>query len=208
MRVRYALIAPLLAAAMVMPTLAQDDGADLGGSKVVLPSECAAEPLVAEDVAAGLTDGAELIGFQLEIPLGDAVSGEEADAINSTVRQILGCLNAADYLRVANLTTANGAKWLIGGLAAGGEESAVAELSAAPTARDEAQFLRLIAITDAAIMSDGRYAAFVVLNEPIRPPRGPETILMVFVNEGGVMKLDVLQGFSPRQVEPEGTPAP
>lgn len=209
MRLPFLIAAPILAAAIVLPAFAQDDaGSDIGGSKVVLPSECAVEPLAAEDVATSLTDGAELVGFDLAIPLGDAISGEEAAAINDTVRQILACLNGGDYLRVANLTTGNGAKWLIGGLGTNGKDAAAAELSKEPTAREEAGYLRLIAITDPARMADGRYAAFVVLNEPIRPPRGPETILMVFVDEVGVMKLDALQGFSPRQPATEGTPAP
>ncbi|MFM9105162.1 MAG: hypothetical protein ACKOWF_00495 [Chloroflexota bacterium] len=176
---------------------AQEEDVDRESStRIVSPDECTVEPTAADAFTAALADGAEIQGIQIAVPLGAPASSEQSIAINDATRQIVACLNAADYLRAASLVTANGAKVLLGGLAAGGPEDLAAKLAAAPEAREEAAYIRFLAVTDPAVTADGRLVAFVVLNEPIRPPRGPETLLFVFKDEGGSLKLDYLLGFT------------
>jgi hypothetical protein len=185
----------LLAGAPVIH--AQEEDVDKESStRVVAPEECTVEPAAADAFAASLVDGAEIQGIQIAVPLGKPASSEQSVAISDATRQIVACLNAGDFLREANLVTANGAKVLLGGLAAGGPEALAAKLAEAPVARDEAGYIRLLAVTDPAVTDDGRVVAFVVLNEPVRPPRGPETLLFVFKDEGGALKLDYLLGFT------------
>ena len=81
-------------------------------------------------------------------------------------------------------------------LLADGDADRAAKLAEAPTAREEAAYIRFLAVTDPAVTADGRLVAFVVLNEPIRLPRGPETLLFVFKDEDGMLKLDYLLGFT------------
>jgi hypothetical protein len=189
------LAALLLAGAPVIHAQEEDVEKE-SSSRIVSPEECTVEPAAADEFAASLTDGAEVQGIQIAVPLGAPASPEQAIAISDATRQIVACLNAGDFLREASLVTANGAKVLLGGLAAGGPEALAAQLAEAPVARDEAGYIRLLAITDPAVAEDGRLVAFVVLNEPVRLPRGPETLLFVFKDEEGTLKLDYLLGFT------------
>lgn len=209
--------APLAALLLAGPVIAgaqEDATGDEPGSRVVSPAECTVEPAAADAIAAALTDGAPAAGIQVQIPLGQPADPETGKQVATAVRGILACLNAGDFLRVGALTTPNGAKALLSGLAAGGPEALNESLAAAPVAREEAAYVRLLAVTDPAIAADGRIVAFAVINEPVRPPRGPETLLFAFANDNGVLKLDSLLGFSLIQPEgaatpaAEGTPAP
>jgi hypothetical protein len=141
----------------------------------------------------------------INIPLGEPVDADTQDRIETNVRLVLSCLNATDYLRLASLTTDNGARFLLGGLAA--EADVAARLAEAPAGRPEDALIRLVAITDPSILPDGRLAAFVVLNEPTNFVRGLETYLFVFQDDGDRVRLDGLFGFG-RPQPPAGTPAP
>ena len=57
-------------------------------------------------------------------------------------------------------------------------------------------------------LPDGRVAAFVVLNEPLLPPAGPETLLFVFANQDGQWLVDDWIDFSivPPNFGAEATP--
>ncbi|MGI9252148.1 MAG: hypothetical protein ACR2J8_00235 [Thermomicrobiales bacterium] len=189
------LAAILLAGSPIVHAQTEDVDKE-SSSRVVSPDECVVEPAAADAFAASLVDGAEVQGIKIAVPLGMPASSEQSVAIQDATRQIVACLNAGDFLREASLTTANGAKVLLGGLAAGGAEDLATRLAAAPVVRDEASYIRLLAITDPAVTDDGRVVAFVVLNEPVRPPRGPETLLFVFKDDAGTLKLDYLLGFT------------
>lgn len=204
--------APLAAVLVTGAVGAQNDpgqGGEQGvGARVVLPEECRAQPRPAEELTAVLTADTELQSFTFTVPIGEEVDPDTAALINQTVRGLIACLNAGDFLRGSALATDNGARVLLGGLAAGGAEALGQTLAATPTARQEDALIRLLAVTDTVRMADGRLAAFVVINEPTRPPRGPETLLFVFTDENGEVKFDNLVGFSTLRPEAAATPAP
>jgi hypothetical protein len=58
------------------------------------------------------------------------------------------------------------------------------------------------------LLPDGRVAAFVILNEPLLPPNGPETLLFIFANQDGTWKVDDYIDFSivPPNFGSEATP--
>jgi len=200
-------LAALLLAGPVVARAQDDTGTEEASSRVVSPAECTVEPAAADAIAADLTDGTPGGGIQMQVPLGQPADPETGKQVATAVRGVLACLNAGDFLRVGALTTPNGAKALLSGLAAGGPDKLNEALAATPVARDEASYVRLLAVTDPSIAEDGRILAFAVINEPVRPPRGPETLLFAFVNDNGVLKLDSLLGFSLIQPEKAGTPA-
>ena len=199
--------APMAALLLTGAVAAQDEGsADQQSQRVVTPEECAAEPRPAEEVASILGGGEEIESVTFQVPLGEVVGTDTEDRITETVRGVIACLNAGDYLRGAALTTDNGARVLFGGLAANGPEALQARLTEEPVARPEDRYIRLITITDATVMADGQLAAFVVINEPTRPPRGQETLLFIFSDEDGELRFDNLVGFSAVPPEALGTP--
>jgi hypothetical protein len=65
-------------------------------------------------------------------------------------------------------------------------------------------------VTDASTLPDGRVAAFVIINEPLLPPAGPETLLFIFADQDGQWLVDDWIDFSivPANFGAEGTPAP
>ena len=83
-------------------------------------------------------------------------------------------------------------------------------LQAAPEPRAAEFLTRLMTVTDVSVLPDGRVAAFVVFNEPLLPPGGPETLLFVFANQDGQWLVDDWIDFSivPANFGAEATPAP
>ncbi|MCC6315011.1 MAG: hypothetical protein IT337_13485 [Thermomicrobiales bacterium] len=200
---------PAVALLFVGSVAAQEDATtDATPSRVVNPSECAVEPVSAADLSATLTAEATTEGFTMQIPLGTPADAATTTKVTDTVRQLFACLNGGEYLRGAALATPNGARLLFGGLAAGGPDALTASLEATPTARTEEGYLRVLAITDVSVLADGKIAAFVILNEPILPPRGPETKLFIFQPDGDQLKFDNMISFSvvPPAPAAEGTP--
>lgn len=204
-------VAPLAALLVAGAVAAQDqepapdDGGDGEiGARFVQPEECQAEPLAPEDVAAilGSGDGIESVTFQ--VPLGEFAGEESAARIRETVRGVIACLNAGDFLRGAALSTDNGARVLFGGLAANGEAALLERLAAEPVVRAEESLIRLVSITDPNVTPEGKLAAFVVINEPTRMPLGQETLLFIFAEEDGQLRFDNLVGFS---IVPQELPA-
>jgi hypothetical protein len=197
-------------------------------ARIILPEECVVEPRSAEELFPLLgLDGnpppeIEVIPVQLPFT-GDQVDLETQAAIIDLVRQWFACLNASDELRVAALMTDAGAQAYFGARDRTPEEieTAKAFLTAPPEPRqvpetedtdlvDEDLYIRLISVTDATFLEDGRVVAFVVMNEPLTQPRGPETLLVVFsrADENSPWKIDGFLDFAivtPTQV-PEGTP--
>jgi hypothetical protein len=88
-------------------------------------------------------------------------------------------------------------------------ELARTRIAAPPEPRTEEALARLITVTDVSVLPDGRITAFVVLNEPLLPPSGPETLLFVFANQDGEWLVDDWIDFSivPPDFGIEATPA-
>lgn len=203
-------VAPLATLLLTGAAAAQEPGTpeaddSLTPSRFVLPVECVAEPMAAADLVAELGSEAQFQGVQISVPLGEPADLDTSLLVNDTVREVLACLNAEDYLRLGSLTTANGAQQLLAGLEAQAGGDLEGRLAQEPVARGEDALIRLIAVTDQTILPDGRLAAFVVLNEPTNLIRGPETYLFVFVRDGEALQLDGLFGFSVAPA-PTGTP--
>jgi hypothetical protein len=181
----------------------------------VAPEECKTEPRPYEQIAELLQlDGEGLPAPErttIQPPLGELADLATADAINAAAREIVACFNAGDIPRAMALMTDTGAQRVYWGLAQDEENRALArERLPAPAERRADEFLvRLIGVTNVTQLPEGRVAAFVVLNEPLLPPNGPETLLFIFANQDGQWLLDDMIDFT--VVPPaaaEGTPAP
>ena len=233
LRCPSAVLAAFVAAAVLVPAavVAQDEDQD--AQRVPAPEECQVEPrpvdeLVAllgpagtpaagdaaeagatgdsEETAAGTAEaGAEVSageGVTLPVPLGEPADAETAEAINATARELLACLNAGDLPRVSALFTDAAV-----GPTLGPAPADPSGLEREPEPLESEARTRLIAITDESLLDDGRAAAFVVLNDPLNRPGGPETYLLVFAEEEGRWLIDGLIDFSVVPDPPPGTPA-
>jgi hypothetical protein len=216
-RWRALAIAPLAALLVTGPVLAQESTPEADGAenpRLVAPSECVAKPRAYEDIAAILAldgDGVPAPAItRITPPLGEVADAETAITIREAARQVLACFNAGDIPRAAGLMTENGVRRAYWGLTIDAENRALARtrISAPPEPRAEDARLRLITVTDVSLLPDGRIAAFVILNEPLLPPPGPETLLFVFANQDGRWLVDDWIDFSivPPNYGMEATP--
>jgi hypothetical protein len=182
--------------------LAQENPGAENRSRLVSSEECAFDPRASEEIAAMLAldgDGVPAPATtSLTPPFGELASGETTAAIQQTVRQILACFNAGDIPRAAGMMTEAGVRRAYWGMTIDQPSRNWARLriESVPEARSEGSLIRLIAVTDVTVLADGRIAAFVVLNEPLLPPGGPETLLFVYVHEDGHWLLDDLIDFT------------
>ena len=212
-------IVPLATMLVAGPAFAQEGTPDAGGAeppRLVDPSECKSEPRPFEEIAAVLNLDGDGIPeppktIQINAPLGEIVDSDTELAISEAAREFLACFNAGDVPRSAALMTENGIKRTFWGLTIDEENRGLARerIAAEPAPRIKDALARLIAVTDASTLPDGRIAAFVVINEPLLPPTGPETLLFIFANQDGQWLLDDYVDFS--IVPPgfgEGTPTP
>ncbi len=217
-RWRALAIAPLAALLVTGSVLAQEGTpeADVAENpRLVAPSECVAEPRTYEDIAAILSLDGEGVPApaltQITPPLGDIADIETTISIQEAARHVLACFNAGDIPRAAGLMTDNGVRRAYWGLTIDAEnrELARTRIAASPEPRAEDALVRLITVTDASLLPDGRIAAFVVLNEPLLPPAGPETLLFIFANQDGQWLVDDWIDFSivPPDFGLEATPA-
>lgn len=203
-RWRGLFVAPVAALMLAAPVLAQDStpAPSVDSARNVNASECVAEPRTFDDIAAILDlNGAGIPqppAITITPPLGTVVDAETDAAVKDVARQVLACFNAGDIPRAAGLMTDNGMKRSYWGLTIDEEnrELARTRLAEPAEARAEEVYIRLITITDASTLPDGRVAAFVVLNEPLLPPNGPETLLFIFANQDGTWKVDDYIDFS------------
>ena len=210
-------IAPLAALLVTGPVLAQEGTPEEGAEnpRLVAPSECVAEPRAYDDIATILALDGEGVPppamTQITPPLGDIADIETSISIKEAARQVLACFNAGDIPRAAGLMTENGVRRAYWGLTIDEEnrQLARARIAATPEPRAEEALVRLITVTDVSLLPDGRVAAFVVLNEPLLPPAGPETLLFIFTNENGRWFVDDWIDFSivPPNYGMEATPA-
>jgi hypothetical protein len=213
-------IVPIAAMLLSGPVMAQESTPESGESespRLVAPEECAnqvSEPRPYEEVATILNlDGegvSEPAMTQISAPLGEVAPSETAIGIEEVARTILACFNAGDILRAAALMTDDGVTRAYWGLTIDQEnrELAIERLQASPEPRAEEFLTRLMTVTDVSTLPDGRVVAFVVFNEPLLPPGGPETLLFVFENEDGQWLVDDWIDFSivPANFGTEATP--
>ena len=209
-------IVPVAAMLVAGPVMAQDEANEEDvNQRLVAPSECVTEPRTVEDLTAILALDGEGVQapplITITPPLGEIVDSQTELAISEAARTVLACFNAGDIGAAAGLMTENGVKRAYWGITVTEESRAgtIERLQGAPVPRPEDRAVRLIAITDASMLPDGRVAAFVVINEPILPPAGPETLLFVFANQDGQWLVDDWIDFSivPADFGAEATPA-
>ena len=210
-------IAPLATLLATGPVLAQDGTPEADGAenpRLVAPSECVAEPQAYEDIAAILNldgDGVPAPAMtQITPPLGEIADVKTSISIKEAARAVVACFNAGDIPRAAGLMTENGVRRAYWGLTIDADNRELARTRiAAPQQRTEETLVRLITVTDISVLPDGRVTAFVVLNEPLLPPSGPETLLFVFANQDGRWLVDDWIDFSivPPDFGEEATPA-
>jgi hypothetical protein len=204
-RWRALAIVPVAAMLLSGPVFAQESTPTADedeNPRLVAPSECVAEPRAVDQLTTILGLDAEGVAAPAKVtltpPLGEVADLDTTLAIKEAAREVIACFNAGDIPRASTLMTENGIKrayWAIT-VDQASRDAARQRLAAAPQARDEEGLVRLIAVTDVSKLPDGRYAAFIVINEPLLPPPGPETLLFIFTNEEGVWKVDDWVDFS------------
>lgn len=214
------LVSVLAIAGLVTGVAAQEEDEDGAEEpRVVQPEECQTEPRSAEELYAVLgLEGAPAGeatpgpgGTRFPAPPWEPADAETADAISASVRELIACLNAGDLRRTAALLTDRGAQRLMGVGApdAAGVERRRSALAATPTPLEEERHTRLVAVTDIGVLGDGRAAAFIVVNDPTTPPRGPQSILLIFVQQDDRWLIDDFVGFTiVRPEAPDGSPTP
>ncbi|MFN8594522.1 MAG: hypothetical protein U0031_23975 [Thermomicrobiales bacterium] len=203
--------------ATIGPAAAQDatpTAEESVNQRVVAPAECTADPVASDALATMLNLNGEGVPSSappvITPPLGTTADEATAEAIRDATRSVIACFNAEDIPRAAALMTEHGVQRVYGSLTTSDELRATTRdrLAATPEPRAEDQMVRLIAATEPIVLSDGRVASFVVINEPLLPPSGPETLLFVFAEQDGRWLLDDLVDFSvvPLPTGKEATP--
>ena len=181
----------------------------------VLPEACQVEPRAAEEVFAllGMTEGTEGAAVPADrtpvpAPPWLAADPDTVTAVTATTAEWLACINADDNLRIAALMTDSAIVRFFGGALAPDEaiEGARTNLTGTPTPRPEEGHAHLVAVTDVSRLDDGRVAALALINEPVLPPQGQETLLLLFAQDGDRLLIDDIVQFSVVPVA-GGTPA-
>jgi hypothetical protein len=210
-----------LVVAGTVSVAAQDDQEE--ANRVLSPELCQVEPRAEADLialfgleAASADEAPVIQRAEIAIPLGQPASGEVIQGITEAIRMFFACNNAGDVPRTTALLSESGILRFYG---FGPRDEALdqqfrAWAAGETTPREENEYIRLVAVTDVSVLADGRVAAFVINNEPLLPPRGPETLLFVFSQaEDGSWLIDDYYDFtiiapdSAAEGTPEGTPA-
>src|SRR5215207_9135244 len=171
---------------------------EVGQERVVSPEECQVAPRPADEVFAllGLAEGADATPAAERTPVAAppwvAADPETAAAAEATTREWLACINADDNVRIAALMTDSAiVRFFGGGLAADeAEEGARANLAGTPVPRAEDEDVRLVAVSDVSLLDDGRVAALALVDEPVLPPQGQETLLVIFAQDDDRLLID------------------
>ena len=191
-------------------------GAAEAAARVVPAEECQVEPRPAEDVFAllGLAEGADAAtpaADRTPVPAPPWVAADPVavEAATATIRDWLACINADDNFRIAALMTDPAIVRFFGGGLAADEaiEGARGNLAGTPVPRREEEHVRLVAVTDVSRLDDGRVAALALINEPVLPPHGQETLLLIFVWAEDRLFIDDIVQFSVVPLA-DGTPEP
>lgn len=213
------LLAVVPAAALLLSTgvAAQEATPDDAARRTDLVA-CQGEPRSVDELmaAVGLEESVDLATPEstargVLAPLGARADEETRQAIVATVTEIFACLNAGDVPRAASSMTDAGLARFLGQPPADADAEAAlrASFEAEPQARGADQQVRVVAITDESILEDGRAVAFVVVNDPLLPPGGEETLAFILAQQDGAWLLDDYVDFSLTPVEAltEATPA-
>lgn len=205
-------IVPLATLILAGPAAAYQDENDGTNPRVVSPEECVAEPRAADQIAGLLGLAGEGVAPPawptITAPLGQNLESDQAVSIKEAVREILACFNAGDIARASALMTDTGVIRTYWQLTETPELRGTAqERIATAVPRPELAQIRLVTVTDASVLPDGRAIAFVVINDPAAPQLGPETLLFYFKDQDGVWLLDDWVDFSIAAVS-AGTPTP
>lgn len=200
--------------ALVPATLLAQDGTpeadETPVARIPPPEECLVDARSVDDIFALIESSRaeadpEATREPLPAPLGEPASPEVAQALEATARELISCLNAGDIPRATSLF-ADSAVGPVFGPAPSDPDAARAALEAEPEPLPSERQTRLLAVADPSILDDGRAAAFVIVNDPLNPPRGPEALLLTFVEEGDRWLIDGLIDFSVVPDAPAGTP--
>jgi hypothetical protein len=189
-----------------VPAAAQDASPVAG--EVIDPTACLVAPLTDDEVrtlaATPVTqaDTPEVAGSPAPFATPDGQPAAEAEvaAVTQTVRELVACLNAADYRRVYALFSE---AYLVRTFA----EQGAARVEATPEPGTTAQHA-LIGIEDVVVLADGRLGAGVetASGAAARPVR----LYLVFVQEGDRWVIDeetILDAAEPGTAPPpSGTP--
>ncbi len=209
---RSVAVAAFAATLVLVPgsLLAQEgtpEAEEVPAARVPPPEDCVVEARSVDDLFALLESGAadEATREPLPAPLGEPAEPEVAAELDATARELIACLNAGDIPRATALF-ADAAVAPVFGPAPTDPEAARTALEGEAEPLPAEQQTRLIAVADQSILEDGRAAAFLIVNDPLNPPRGPETLLLTFVQEGDRWLIDGLIDFSVVPEAPAGTP--
>ena len=212
MRRLVAVAAVLVALALLGPARAlAQDATPAAGGEALDPAECRVEPRDADELIAlwydeagtpvAATPGAGTLD-SVPVPLGEPADAETVAGATGAIREILACFNAGDFGRALALFSDD----LIRSF--GPEPGETPEdvrgfLEAAPGPLPAGDRIRLLAITDVSVMEDGRVGALVVSDDPTVAPEGPETVLVIFVEEGGRWLVDEVVEFTVNEEDEE-----
>ena len=213
LRWQMMVLVAVVALAMRAPVAAQDatPTADRQeNTHLVDPAECSGQPVDTAKITQMLgLDGNGVPApakHTLTPPLGLLTDAATAKAIDAVTREIIACYNAQDVARSAVLMTEQGFQRAFWELTVdqASRERTKQLLTAKPQPRDNDALIRLVAATDPVVLADNRVASFVVLDEPLLPPNGPETLLFIFAKQDATWRFDDLVDFT--VVPPSATP--
>ena len=166
------------------PAVVAQDATPAG--EVIDPAQCQVEPRAAEEIEqliAGTTAGTEATPGAAE----DAAQGEEADAatveaVTATYRELVGCLNAGEYLRVYALYTDDYVRRYFA------ETGQTIEQLQTTPAPDQQQGTALVGVSDVRQLEGGRVGARVETANPT--VEGTIVINAILVQEGDRYLID------------------
>lgn len=153
------------AAFLVSPATAGAQDASPAAGEVIEATECAVEPLTDEylsglaatpqsDASASDESSAAATPESFTVPEGEPAGDAEVEGVTTTVRELVACLNAADFRRVYALYTEDYLAQVFAG-----EPADAAQ--ATPEPAEEATENALIGVSDVIMLEDGRVGARV-----------------------------------------------
>ncbi len=201
-----AVLVLLLSLVAVASTKAQT-GTPAGYPSAPDPSECGIEPASIEEIAA-------ILGTPVPAPADSATpfipqAGPPADAETSaevfaTLRQLFGCANAGDPLRIASLYTDDFIRDFFGGVP---RENLLDFLATPPQPLPDDQKRIIVRIGEVQLLPDGRAGVVIVLDEPDEPrAEEPDYVILERV-EGRWLADEIYEDAGTASTQAIGTPA-
>jgi hypothetical protein len=200
-RLICSLLLGMLVAWMALPGAAQEATPAALLGEPVDPAECqfAQRPQeeildlwfpskLATPVMATPVDSDVVFPTAVPLPLGSPADADTVAAVTQTLRRTMACANAGDYWGLLSLSSDNLVRYYRPDAAIREEARQMADESFPPS--PEGKHWRLIAVTDVAVMDDGRVAAVLVSEDPLSISPGPETQLFFLIKERGRWVLD------------------